>query len=286
MCAKKNSMPQKKSEKSPSTPMPMSMEEAFATLIKRNEELLSLNKSKDEFIAITSHQLRTPATGVKQYLGLLLEGYAEPLTKTQKMFLGKAYENNERQLHIVDEILRVAQLDLDKLVLHPFKIDMRKVVEAAASALEGKVKERSQTLTLMLPKEPIYAKVDAEHFRMAIENLLENASNYSADCKKISVSLKMLKNSHLRITVADEGIGIKEADVNKLFQKFSRLDNSLSHNVTGTGLGLYFSKKVVQLHGGTIRVHSKVDKGTKFIITIPPATSFSTKNSRRAALQK
>src|SRR3954469_6461449 len=89
-----------------SLPNLMSMEEALAALIQRDEELISLSQSKDEFIAITSHQLRTPATGVKQYLGLLLEGYADPLTPNQRIFIEKAYENNERQLHIVDDILR------------------------------------------------------------------------------------------------------------------------------------------------------------------------------------
>jgi signal transduction histidine kinase len=115
----------------------MSMEEALAALIQRNEELISLSQSKDEFIAITSHQLRTPATGVKQYLGLLLEGYADPLSPNQKVFVEKAYENNERQLHIVDDILKIAQLDLDKIKLNPEIYDLKILIQAAIESLQS-----------------------------------------------------------------------------------------------------------------------------------------------------
>lgn len=247
----------------------VSMEEALATLIRRNEELVSLNKSKDEFIAITSHQLRTPATGVKQYIGLLLEGYAEPLTPSQRVFLEKAYENNERQLHIVDDILRIAQLDLDKIVLQIAPVDIKEVVRDSVDALKAKLHNHSQTVKLSLPKEAITAEVDSEQLRMVIENLLENASNYSPEGTQISVKLKQLKKGDVQISVKDRGVGIAKADLSKLFQKFSRIDNPLSNSVSGTGLGLYFSKKVISLLGGDIKVKSVAAQGTTFTITLP-----------------
>lgn len=247
----------------------MSMEQALAALIQRNEELTSLNRSKDEFIAITSHQLRTPATGVKQYLGLLLEGYAEPLTDSQRIFLEKAYENNERQLHIVDDILRVAQLDLDKIRLELAFTDIRETVQEAVSALQGKFHLRNQRVKVAVPEEPVLIKVDPEQFRMAIENLLENASNYSGDGKTISARVSKLKKGIVRLAIKDQGVGIKPADFPKLFQKFSRINNPLSDNVSGTGLGLYYCKKVIELLGGTIKVQSKIEKGTIFIIDFP-----------------
>jgi signal transduction histidine kinase len=247
----------------------MSMEEALAALIQRNEELISLNKSKDEFIAITSHQLRTPATGVKQYLGLLLEGYAEPLTENQKLFLEKAYENNERQLHIVDDILRIAQLDLDKIRLEFAYADIGEVVEEAILSLGGKFKTHNQKVQLIKAKDPILAEIDAEQFRMVIENLLENASNYSPEGKKITVRIGRTKKGNATISIKDQGIGIDPSDFPKLFQKFSRLNNPLSTNVSGSGLGLYYCKKIIELHGGKINMRSVIDKGTTFIITIP-----------------
>jgi signal transduction histidine kinase len=238
-----------------SIPNLMSMEEALAALIQRNEELISLSQSKDEFIAITSHQLRTPATGVKQYLGLLLEGYADPLTESQRTFIEKAYENNERQLHIVDDILRIAQLDLDKIKLNPELYDLELIIQIAVEALQGRFKRKKQTVKTIVPEEPVVAKVDVEEIRLVIENIIENASNYSGEGTKI--------------TIQDQGVGIEKQDIAKLFQKFSRVNNPLTNAVNGTGLGLYFCKKIVELHGGKIQVKSTLGKSTSFIILLP-----------------
>jgi signal transduction histidine kinase len=246
----------------------MSMEETLVALIKRNEELVSLSKSKDEFIAITSHQLRTPATAVKQYLALLLEGYADPLTKDQKIFLEKAYENNERQLHIVDNILRVAQLDLNNIKLELHVTDLKKLLQETLESLAGLIDGRQQKIQLTMPEGPVRAKVDAANIKMAIENLIENASNYSLENSKIAIKLSQQKNGHIKIAIQDEGIGIKSSDFPKLFQKFSRLNNPASETVTGTGLGLYFCKKIIELHGGKIDVMSSIGRGSIFTITL------------------
>jgi signal transduction histidine kinase len=252
-----------------SIPNLMSMEEALAALIQRNEELISLSQSKDEFIAITSHQLRTPATGVKQYLGLLLEGYADPLTESQRTFIEKAYENNERQLHIVDDILRIAQLDLDKIKLNPELYDLELIIQIAVEALQGRFKRKKQTVKTIVPEEPVVAKVDVEEIRMVIENIIENASNYSAEGKAITIILGHTKKGEAKITIQDQGVGIEKQDIAKLFQKFSRVNNPLTNAVNGTGLGLYFCKKIVELHGGKIQVKSTPGKSTSFIILLP-----------------
>jgi two-component system phosphate regulon sensor histidine kinase PhoR len=252
-----------------SIPNLMSMEEALAALIQRNEELISLNQSKDEFIAITSHQLRTPATGVKQYLGLLLEGYADPLTASQKLFVEKAYENNERQLHIVDDILKIAQLDLDKIKLNPEIYDLNILLQGSIEALEGKFSNKGQKIIFRESSEPIPALIDVEEVRLVIENLLENASNYSPEHKNITVSLKTTKQGAAKIEIKDQGVGIEKQDIAKLFQKFSRINNPLSNTVNGTGLGLYFSKKIIELHGGKVMVRSTPGKSTTFTILLP-----------------
>jgi signal transduction histidine kinase len=231
----------KKSSGSKSIPNLMSMEEALAALIQRNEELISLNQSKDEFIAITSHQLRTPATGVKQYLGLLLEGYADPLTPSQQIFLEKAYENNERQLHIVDDILRVAQLDLDKIKLNREVYDLCIIAQEAVDSLRGKLERKRQNAKVISNNKNLMSNVDIEEMKLVIENILENASNYSMENKTILITLGSTKNNEVKISIKDQGVGIERQDIAKLFRKFSRINNPLSNTVNGTGLGLYFS---------------------------------------------
>lgn len=229
---------------------------------------LALERAKDEFVAIASHQLRTPATAVKQYVGLLLEGYAEPLTENQRLFLERAYESNERQLHIVQEILKITQLDLEKVVLRPESHDIRQIARDAVATVQGSFDAKQQKVIIKEPDEPLMAHVDAEQLRVAIENLLENASNYTWNGKNIYVITRQLKD-RARIAVKDEGVGIEHIDYPKLFQKFSRIPNPLSLEISGTGLGLYWAAKIVHLHGGYIHVASTPGKGSIFTINLP-----------------
>lgn len=230
---------------------------------------LSLEQAKDEFVAIASHQLRTPATAVKQYVGLLLEGYSDPLTEGQKMFLERAYENNERQLQIVQEILKVTQLDLQKVQLRPQRVDLRDVISDAVDGLRNHLSEKNQEITVILPSKPVRRTLDPDQLRIAIENLLENASNYSREHTTVCISLRELKD-RVRITVKDEGVGIDAADIPKLFKKFSRIPNPLSIEVSGTGLGLYWAAKIVEMLGGYIHVNSQINKGSRFTINLTP----------------
>jgi two-component system phosphate regulon sensor histidine kinase PhoR len=229
---------------------------------------MALERAKDEFVAIASHQLRTPATAVKQYVGLLLEGYSDPLTDNQRLFLERAYESNERQLHIVQEILKITQLDLEKVILKPAVNDIREVVREAVDTVQGNFNRKEQRIVVKAPNEPILARVDREQLRIAVENLLENASNYTWPKKAVTVSSRPLKD-RVRIIVKDEGVGIEAQDFPKLFQKFSRIPNPLSVEIGGTGLGLYWAAKIIHLHGGYIHVASAPGKGSKFTINIP-----------------
>lgn len=244
-----------------------SREEALR-LQKRNEELVVLNRTKDEFIALASHQLRTPATGVKQYLGMLLNGYSDPLTESQLSFIERAYACNERQLRIVEDILRVAQVDLDKVTLHRRPTDIGVMLKDIAETQSAMLANKSQSITLKLPRKPIMASVDLERFRMAIDNLVDNASKYSYSDSTITIALRR-RGAYFYISVADKGVGIRKRDIPKLFQKFSRLENPLSVQVGGNGLGLYWTSKIVDMHGGAIQIDSKLHHGTTFTVRLP-----------------
>jgi PAS domain S-box-containing protein len=231
-------------------------------------EEIALERAKDEFVAIASHQLRTPATAVKQYIGLLLEGYADPLTENQKTFLERAYESNERQLNIVQEILKVTQLDLERVSLKREPVDLVKVVQTAVNNLKSNFDLKGQQLDFPRPRQPVIAEVDKQQLGIAVENLLENASNYTWEGKKITVTIRQLKK-RFKIMIKDEGVGIEKPDMARLFQKFTRIPNPLSVQSGGTGLGLYWANKIVHLHGGYIHVSSIPDKGSTFTINLP-----------------
>lgn len=235
------------------------------------DELLAFSDSKDEFVAIASHQLRTPATAVKQYLGLLLEGYVEPLTNDQENFLRLAYENNERQLHIVDDLLKVTQLDLDKMKLNYKKTDLVGLIGESIESLGNVFKKKRQVVEFKPSSKQIIVRVDPIQIKAVVENILENASNYSHLGKKIYVKVKKVRNEEggICVSIKDEGVGISDKDFPRLFKKFSRIRNELSDSVSGSGLGLYFCLKIIELHGGYLRVRSAAGEGSEFSINLP-----------------
>ena len=238
---------------------------------QRLQHLLDLNRTKDEFISLASHQLRTPATGVKQYVGMVLEGFAGSITKAQRELLEKAYESNERQLHTVSDLLKVAQVDAGKVLLRKSDTDIAAMIRDVIKEQAATFKARKQTVHFVPPRRPVQGHIDKDRIRMVIENMLDNASKYSDHGTAINVTLKV-ESAGIVIAVEDHGVGIAAADQDKLFGKFSRIYNPLSTAVGGTGLGLYWAQKIIALHDGTIEVESAESKGTTFTIHLPTAT--------------
>ena len=235
---------------------------------QRLEYLLDLNRSKDEFISIASHQLRTPATAVKQYLGMLLEGFAGTLEGTQHQLLDKAYESNERQLKIVSDLLKVAQVDAGKVMLRKSSAAVDGLVEDVLKDLRSVFKDRKQTVEFTHPKKKIILDIDIASIRMVLENIIDNASKYSEQHTTIQVDAED-DGEFAVIHIIDEGVGIDPDATIRLFEKFSRLDNSLSTKVGGTGLGLYWAKKSIDLHEGDISFAPNDKRGTIFTIKLP-----------------
>lgn len=237
-------------------------------LIHQRDKLQYLNDAKDEFIALASHQLRTPATIVKQYVNMLAEGYAGELPQGQEDMLTVVSDSNERQLEIIEDLLRVARADAGKVNLSKTSRDLSKEVETAIDSLKSIFKERGQTVLFDKPKEQMTALVDSKLMFMVLENMLDNASKYSPKDTKVTVKIEQ-NDGDIIISFKDKGVGIRKKDQAKLFKKFSRVHNSLSDSVKGTGLGLYWVKKIIDLHGGGIEVSSTQGGGSTFIVKVP-----------------
>jgi signal transduction histidine kinase len=237
-------------------------------LVKQRDQLQKLNDAKDEFIMLASHQLRTPATAVKQYVGLLTQGYAGKVSKEQIKMLNVAYKSNERQLDIIEDLLRVAKVDAGKVYLEKTSYDIGHQIEIAMKAQAMLFKSRGQTITYDPPSEQVYVYGDSKLILMVIENILDNAGKYSLDGKDVKISIKQ-GAAYTTIAIQDSGVGIRKADINKLFGKFVRIDNQLTASVRGTGLGLYWAKKILDLHNGSIEVTSTVNKGSTFTVKTP-----------------
>ena len=226
-----------------------------------------VTRAKDELLSLASHQLRTPATGVKQYMGMVLQGFAGPLSDVQEEMLSKAYKSNERQLRVINDILHLAKLDLGRIVLAKTQFDLAELIRDVVEEQEQEIESSDLTMTTkLIKKAPVYA--DKHMLRMVIENLVSNAIKYTNPGGKISVRLQYRDDGYY-ITVKDTGVGIALEDTPQLFKQFSRIRNTRSHLVTGTGVGLYLAKHLTQLHDGDIAVESEVGKGSSFIVYIP-----------------
>lgn len=224
--------------------------------------------AKDDLLSLASHQLRTPATVVKQYVGMLLQGYGGKLSKQQMDMLDNAYNSNERQLEIINQLLYVARLDAGRITLHTRKVDIVTLLREVVRDQNEIINARQQQLTLKLPNRSLTLEADPHYLRMVFENLLSNAVKYTPEGGVIILEVHRILNE-LAIQVKDNGVGIDPVVQKTIFEKFTRIENELSNDVNGSGVGLYLTKQIVELHGGTITVKSQRNKGSTFIVHLP-----------------
>jgi PAS domain S-box-containing protein len=246
-------------------------EDEFRELLAVTEQrnaLLKINKTKDEFIGMASHQLRTPATAVKQYLALVLGGIGGEPSDDHRKYLQIAYDSNERELDVINDLLRTAQLDSSEYMLDLKKQDIRDILNTCIANTNTAFNMRGQKVRFKPYEKPALVKVDASEMRLVFVNLLENASKYSHLGSTIDVAIKE-KDGYVNISFTDRGVGIDEEDHERIFEKFTRVDNALSDTVSGTGLGLFWVKHIVEKHGGKIDVVSTHGKGSTFTVRLP-----------------
>jgi two-component system phosphate regulon sensor histidine kinase PhoR len=199
---------------------------------------------------------------------MILEGYKGKIPDNQIDALRKAYASNERQLGIINDLLRVAQLDAGKVVLSLKPVDLVPVMGKIISDIESRLRGKNQRVVFHAPKSGTTIPIDLDRMLMAFENIIDNASKYSPDDTTITIEIKPRKYE-LDVTITDEGIGIRKRDLPKLFQKFSRLEDPSMNDVSGNGLGLYWANKIIELHKGKLTIESKPKKGSTFIVTLP-----------------
>lgn len=235
-----------------------------------NKRLKEVSRNKDEFVSLTSHQLRTPATIVKQHLGMVLDGFLGDVPKGLRPYIQVAYDSNERQLKIVNDILRISLLDMGKIEIRHEMLDIVAIVNDAIKNIGYRFEERNQTLLPVENNAEIYIEGDKDFLVSVFENVLLNASDYSYEDSNTKVTLANDSDS-VTITIEDQGVGIDPNQANRLFDRFERIPNPLSIQAGGTGLGLYWAKKIVELHEGSITIQPAQERGTIVTVSLPIA---------------
>ncbi len=237
---------------------------------KNNIILKQLDKLKDEFVSIASHELRTPLTAIKNYLWLLLEQEKPNLTPKQKEYLKIAYDSAERLIKLVQNMLTVSRIEGKRLQLNLVPTSFFSVVSQVFDELKINAKEREITMSLTKPEKDYFVNVDREKFHEVIQNLISNALKFTPDKGLIKIDF-VVEGNQITVNIFNSGSYINPNQQMLLFKKFGRLSNQplYNRNETSTGLGLYISKQIIELHKGRITVNSLPELGTTFSVTLP-----------------
>lgn len=237
------------------------------TLNNMAAQLEELDKVKDEFVALASHQLRTPATAVKGNISMLLDGYVGEVTPRQAEILADANAANERQLAIIDDLLTLASAETGRLTIAPTPTDLAVLLNDVIAEHRFTIAGREQTLDLHVP-ETLPCVIDPAKMKIVFDNLLSNAVKYTPHGGRIALRASA-REGRVVVDVEDTGVGIDPEARGRLFKKFSRIDNPLSVESGGTGLGLYLAQQIVKLHGGAIGVAAATPHGSIFTAAWP-----------------
>jgi len=265
-------------------------------LAQANDQLVKLDNAKSEFISIASHQLRTPLTAIKGFISLLLEGSYGKVEAKQEDVLNKVYSSNDRLIKLVEDLLNVSRMESGRMQFDLKPTDMKDICKEIIDTFYIRAKDAKLSLEYKPTEEELpKVMVDGIKMKEVISNLVDNAIKY---CPKGGVSLKVelsenskfqipndKSNSNVqnpkfgeggvvRITVSDTGIGIPQEELPYLFGKFSRGKDISRLNTSGTGLGLYVGKAIVEANGSRIWAESDGEgKGSRFIVEIPVVQS-------------
>jgi len=247
------------------------------TLLERaNKELRELDKLKSTFLANMSHELRTPMNAIIGYTDLLVDGVDGPINEDQEKSLRKVANNARHLLQLINDILDISKIEAGKIKLNPKEIDLKRVVETVLPTFEPQLKLKGLSLTIDISEGLPLIYGDDDRIREILINLLSNAVKFTHKGGIIisaMLSERGIKPDEpplfMEICVEDSGIGIKEEDIGKIFDKFVQVDLTSVRQYEGTGLGLSIARGLVSLHKGIIWVTSKVEEGSKFCFTLP-----------------
>ncbi|MBD2341132.1 response regulator [Calothrix sp. FACHB-156] len=235
-----------------------------------NAELARAARLKDEFLANMSHELRTPLNSILGMSELLLEEVFGSLTERQRQFLQTVEKSGEHLLELINDILDLSKIESGKMELQLASISIPPLCESSLNFVKQQARQKQIQLNCQIDDNVTEIQADERRLLQVLVNLLANAVKFTPEGGSIRLDVRMnLSEQTVEFRVIDTGIGIAAADMSKLFQPFVQLDSSLSRRYPGTGLGLSLVRRIVDLHGGSIRVESELGLGSCFSVILP-----------------
>lgn len=234
------------------------------------EKLTQLNKMKSEFVAIVSHQLKNPLTGINWDIELLISKYKEGLSQKQLDIIEKINGSNILMTKLVNDLLDVVRIDQGNLFVSKDKFNIEGIIKKTIVKNESLIKQMNIKVKVEISNNIPQIIGDEKRLEVALDNLFSNAVKYNKDGGVVLIRVKK-KNNELNLCVKDDGIGIPEDEQAQIFEKFYRSEKAIRKETDGTGLGLYIAKNIIEQCNGRIWFKSSEKKGSMFCFSLPLA---------------
>ncbi|MBW5448756.1 cell wall metabolism sensor histidine kinase WalK [Cohnella sp. CFH 77786] len=231
-------------------------------------EAEKLEQSRREFVANVSHELRTPLTTIKSYAEALDDGAMEERDLARR-FVGVIRNETERMIRLVSDLLHLSRFDSRRLQLRREKINMNEMLDEVVDRFSFQLRQKAITATVQASPDLQPVWLDRDGIDQVLDNLVSNAVKYTLDGGTIKLSAFCNPAGQLCVVVKDTGIGIPKKDLERIFDRFYRVDKARSRNMGGTGLGLSIAREIVRAHGGAISIESESGAGTAVTVTLP-----------------
>ncbi len=235
-----------------------------------NSEMERALRMKDEFLANMSHELRTPLNAVLGMSESLEEQFAGPLNEKQLKYIRTISESGKHLLELINDILDLSKIEAGRLELNVSQVSVSSLCDASLRMVKEQAQKKNLKTSLTIDPEVKIIMGDERRLKQSLVNLLSNAVKFTPEGHEVGVEVKgNNRNQTVTFTVWDEGIGMAPEELNLIFKPFVQLDSGLAREFSGTGLGLTLVAQMIRLHGGSVSVESKQEKGSRFSITLP-----------------
>ena len=238
------------------------------TVIQDITKMKELDRMKDEFVAMVSHELRAPVAAIEQHISVILEGMVGQLNEQQTKMLKRVKERTKGLLDLVKDLLDLSKIEAGLVVQYKEPLKLKDIIGKVIDILNPQAEAKNITLDFKEEEELPEIIADKSNMEEVFMNLVSNAIKYTNEGGKVEVILAK-DGKYAKIEVADTGIGIPKDELPKIFEKFYRVKTEKTRAIVGTGLGLSIVKKIIEAHFGSITVKSEENKGTTFTILLP-----------------
>jgi len=241
------------------------------TVLEDMTYLLELDRMKGDFVAMVSHELRSPISAIEQNINLILQGLTGELSDKQRHLLSRAKERSRGLLELINDLLEISKIDAGMAMQRKEPLQVEEVVKGVVELMEEEARAKGVALRITIngPIKPVLG--DRDNLEGVFNNLVNNAIKYTPADGEVRVEVET-DGDYIKTVVVDTGIGIPKGDLPRIFDKFYRVKSEKTRGIVGTGLGLSIVKSIVEAHLGSISVESEEGKGTTFTVVLPRLT--------------